>query len=142
MNEFPVTSWHVSRTIDVPIETAAATFDRLVAAGDASPDGTLSLAPAAVSISYTPFPGAPRRSMRGLLRTRRARRGVPVEVELTAWSAQRSEIGLRPARRLPRGAAAAAYFAAAVTGIEELTAKLAATAHVRTIMGDQVERAS
>ena len=143
MNEFPVTGWYVSRTIDVPVETAVATFDRLVATGDeVSAAAPLVLAPTAVSISYTPYPGAPRRCVHGRLRTRGALRSTPVEVELTPWDARRSTIGVRPTRRPPRDARAAAYFDAAVAGIEHLTAQLATASRVRTIRDEPIERAS
>lgn len=117
----PVT-WYMSQRLGIPAEDAAVAFSRLGRAG------RLGIRTSAGSLDLGPPPGdvpvatlASPRVLTGWLRSngplgRLCR--TPVEVELSAWSADQTEVGLRP-RRLPAWAAER-YFERADAALREL----------------------
>jgi hypothetical protein len=143
MEHTRVISWYVARRVDAPVDVVAASFDHLAesqqidVSGDA---GRLTLAPA--PIAFTPYPGAPRRRLRGRLAPAGRHVPVPVEVEVTAWSQASAEIGLRPTGRLPRGRRAVGYFDAALDTLSELGSRVTARVPLRLVLDERLERAS
>jgi hypothetical protein len=101
MTDHRITSYYMSRRLDVPPHVARAAFDELHYAGGLGPWSlrtarwTLTLkGPVRVSVGES---GQAYRVQRGLLRG--PLRRMPVELELQPWSSTRTELGLRPLTR-------------------------------------------
>jgi hypothetical protein len=143
MEEGRVISWYVARRVDAAVEAVATSLDRLGEDDqlDIPTDtGRLTLAP--VPLAFTPYAGAPRRRLRGRLVPAGLPRPVPVEVEVTGWSHQAAQLGLRPSGRLPRGRRATAYFDTAPVALSALGVRVAERLPVRPLEHDRLERAS
>ena len=96
------TSLYVSRRVCLPPIVAATAFDILRLAGaraDQPATWTLETPSALLVLNdVRPLPDHPTLPLRqapGRLRSTSRRRSYPVEVEVTAWSGSRSEIGVR-----------------------------------------------
>lgn len=96
------TSLYVSRRVCLPPIVAATAFDILRLAGaraDQPATWTLETPSALLvlnDVRHLPdHPTLPLRQAPGRLRSTSRRRSYPVEVEVTAWSGSRSEIGVR-----------------------------------------------
>jgi hypothetical protein len=91
------TSWYVSRRVELPFAQAAAALDELV--DQRRRDGRV---PTHLTPTLIAEPAAPRlgssRELHGRLRLPRSVPPVRVELELVAWSASQSELGIRPVR--------------------------------------------
>jgi hypothetical protein len=132
-----VSTLYVNRPVHLPPLTAQAAFDtvRAACALPRAPDrwvlGTGSGELRAVGtgvLNHEVALGALRR-VPGLLRRRAGPGSAAVEVELTAWSKGRCEIGLRPCGRLARtsdGWRQRRYLALALEAAEELVLRLEA----------------
>jgi hypothetical protein len=140
MEDVLTTSWYVVRRVDVAVEVAGPTLD--VLAGDelqlSGTWGALTVAAAPVGLIRSR--AAPHRRLRGLLRLPN-RRPARVELELTPWSAEASEIGIRP-EALPRGSRGRAYLDAAAAAIECLRADIAVRVAIAERDDEAFERAS
>ncbi len=133
-------SWYVGRRVDAAIDVAGPTLD--VLAGDelclSGMWGALTVAAAPVGLIRSR--AAPHRRLRGLLRLPH-RRPARVELELTPWSADASEIGIRP-EAVPRGERSRAYLDAAAAAIECLGRDISARVAIAERDDEAFERAS
>lgn len=143
MEATSVTSWYVARRVDAAVEAVATSLDRLGEDDQLDVDtdaGRLTLEP--VPLAFTPYAGAPRRRLRGRLVPKGPPRAVRVEVEVTAWSHQTAQLGLRPSGRLPSGRRTGPYFESAMAALSELGARVAERLPARPAESARLERAS
>jgi len=125
MDQPLLTPWYVSRRVDLPLADAAAALDELV--GQRRPAGRDPAQLTRALLAHGSAPGfGSARTLHGRLRLPRGGVAVRVELELAAWSATRSELGLRPRR--PPAARATRYWATAAGTLEDLRGDLVAVA--------------
>jgi hypothetical protein len=126
MNNPNITTWHVSRRVNLPVADAATVLDHLIERGDGRIDcqaNAIALSTVLVGLA-SGVTSAPVRRLHGVLRVGGI---VPmrVEVELAAWSRAESELGVRPMGRPPRAGRAERYFEGATALLTELVALVA-----------------
>jgi hypothetical protein len=111
-------SWYVARRVGVPVDIAGPVLDGLADDGLRLRGTWGELAVAAAPVGLIRSRAAPHRRMCGRLHLPR-RRAARVELELTPWSRDACELGLRPAS-LPRGTRGEAYLGAASAALDAL----------------------
>jgi hypothetical protein len=140
MNDGPTTSWYVARRLDVGVDVAGPTLD-VLAGEELQLSGTWgALTVEAAPVGLIRSRAAPHRRLRGLLRLP-SRRPARVELELTPWSDDVTEIGIRPAV-VPHGGRGRAYLDAAAAAIESLRGDLHTRVAVASAEVGALERAS
>jgi len=126
MDDRPITTWHLTRRVHLPVAEAATVLDHLVERGDGCIEcraNAIALNTALVGLASGMSSSPVRRLFGGL----RVGGLVPmrVEVELAAWSRAESELGIRPIGRPPRAHRAERYFERATALLTELAALVA-----------------
>ncbi len=139
MEQNTVPTWYVSRRLNVPLDEAGPVFDAVVGEEPGRRRwGSLVLPDRSVQ-RIGPQRSSDRR-IDGRLHLP-LRRPAHVELELVPWSADTSEIGLRPVG-VPRAARGPTYFAAAFESLDALRVVLEQSAGEVTRSHSHLERAS
>lgn len=136
-------SWHTARRVSLPLYDAACALDAHLGP-HVAPAYAVTGARPSLTLS-APFgtrdPIVARRA-NGSLRVARLSRAVPVELELTAWSPEESELGIRPARLRPPRCRADRWFDVALAALDELHDGMTSATRTRLTEPTWLRRAS